>query len=128
MEHRLEEFERKILAECAEIIFKNDSEDDIHGYRPAEEIEKIEKRYHDQNKKNDALSKEEVPELYSDFWCNLYKIPGHQYFVQFEFLHTYRRHPLSPDGWAAVETSYILYVETDTRLVRIYEQIDKEVR
>jgi hypothetical protein len=129
MEHRLlEEFERKILRECAEIILKNDSENDPQGYRPAEEIEKIAEFYHEESEKNDKLSSNEVPERYSEFWFNLHKIPGPQYFVQVKFLHTLRRHPMSPDGWAAVETSYILHIEADTLLVEIYELIDKEVR
>lgn len=57
--------------------------------------EEIVKEWNDRADRYDLLSREEVPARYTRVWC--YDLPR-----SLKFLHVNRRHPFSPDGWAAL--------------------------
>ena len=59
-----------------------------------EDANRVGKKWNDDNKVYDAMTKEESPERYTNFYV---------YDGKLKFHHINRRHALSPDGWALWE-------------------------
>lgn len=57
------------------------------------------------------MDRNDVPERYSYFWYVVNKIYDGKYIIEFSFHHINRRHPFSPDGWALLETKWILSID-----------------
>jgi len=108
---------KEILNECYQSILKNPTQ-------PEKAVEEIENKYKDLDKKYHNMDKKDAPERYSVFYPNLYKLAPFdtKFIIKCTFLHTNRRHPFSPDGWAAIESKWILFVDLDENKKEIYEQ------
>ena len=88
---------RKILKECYDAINKDRD-------KPAKDIvaavQEVHKKQGEEYGKKPAS---EVPERYSYFWAS-----ASGDFFRFKFHHINRRHPMSRDGWALFETTWVL--------------------
>lgn len=58
----------------------------------------------------DYKEAKEYPARYSCYWTSVAS-NGHELFVKLRFIHTNRRHGLSPDGWAATRTKRIVHID-----------------
>jgi len=99
---------KKIMEECYKVIQENPE-------NPQEALNRIEDKYRLLDEKYSEMSKNEVPERYSRFWCNYYEPFYKGYLVEFTFLHINRRHPIPNDGWACLKGKYILVVKEDEK-------------
>ena len=108
---------KSIIKECYDAII-NDMEN------AKEIIDSIKKKYKDQSDKYGEMKKYDAPERYSTFWANIMPIKYDMYFVcHFSFTHINRRHALSPDGWACLQTKWILFLsELDDMKCQIYKE------
>jgi hypothetical protein len=66
----------------------------IETCKTIDDAYKVSKGWNDKNKNFDAMSKEEAPERYTNFYVYEGKIKYH---------HINRRHAFSADGWAMLE-------------------------
>lgn len=83
----------------------------------------IEAKYADDGDRFKAMKREEAPERYTYFWASYYEVYPGRYFVAFTMHHINRKHAFSPDGWAMLETHWILSVDrVDTRIYREIER------
>ncbi len=66
-------------------------------------VKRIEAEYKEQAEKYDAMSREDAPERYSYFYAYT-----DRRIVRLTLFHINRRHALSPDGWALLQTKTII--------------------
>src|ERR1700761_3693899 len=76
-----------------------------------EQAKKFAKELEDEHRARDAEYKTAptYPDRYSTFWVRVLNDASNMVFIV-SFLHTNRRHALSPDGWAALSTEEIFNV------------------
>ncbi len=92
-----------IIEECAEVIKNTDK-------NHKKEIDKVQKKYSDLEKKYKTMDKNKVPERYSHFYYTYYEMYPGNCAVRITFHHINRQHPFSSDGWALLVTEWFLSV------------------
>jgi len=60
-----------------------------------------------------GLPQNASPERYSSFWFTHTQLYEGRHLIEFVFSHINRRHPMSPDGWAAMTTKWVLVQDDD---------------
>ncbi len=88
---------RDILKKCCKAISDNPN------IPPIDSIETIRDIYNKQYNEYGSKNASEVPERYSCFWA----YQSGEYF-RFQFHHINRRHPFSKDGWAMIQSTWLL--------------------
>lgn len=92
---------RKILKECYAAIEKDRK-------KPAKDaVGAVKSAHKKQCEEYDKQNRSDAPERYSYFWAH----ESGEYF-RFNFHHINRRHPMSPDGWALLKSTWILDATT----------------
>lgn len=111
-----EETAISIIRECAEAIKNTDK-------NHKKELYEVEKKYYALGEKYKTMKKDEAPERYSYFYSSYYEMfPGNCVIV-FQFHHINRRHPFSGDGWAMLETRWVLSIDKHDNDVSVYKQV-----
>ena len=70
-------------------------------------LDEIRDTYLAKDQEFSKLSRSEAPERYSHFYYSMYSPYEGKIIVMFVFQHVNRRHPFSPDGWAALDTRWM---------------------
>lgn len=73
-----------------------------------EGIKEIQRRHSEEADRNKKLSSADAPERYSEFWASHDEVHSELSYTHVRFLHYNRRHPFSPDGWAAMRSEWVL--------------------
>jgi len=97
-----EDFERKIVQQCIDIV-KNGKDIESQLNVLSDKYNKLERKY-------DKLPKDKAPERYAYLYFIYWELIKNCYgMIRMTFGHINRRHGLSPNGFASLQTRKILY-------------------
>lgn len=105
----------EIIRECVEAAQKAP----VRGRDEA--IKLIQQRYNELADQYKSMSRNEAPERYTTFHF-FYSEALIRQIIEFSMIHINRRHPFSPDGWAALTSKWVAIIDFDNE-VRIYQQV-----
>lgn len=76
-----------------------------------ENIKAVQVKHKDQGSKNDKMNRGVAPSRYTTFYGAAFEIYEKFWLVTFDMSHINRDHALSPDGWAMLQTKWIVTIE-----------------